>query len=674
MPTRRTPPVHAWQPCADPARVVQAGMKVAPLILPLACALLFGCRAGDAPSAPEPEPAPLSYIQPGEGFADYDSAVAPYVLARGAGPARLAPDGRTVVMRLSLTGTRQLYAMDALADDPKGTLRLLTDGAGVTVFEFSPDGALLYGADADGDERDSWWLIGANLPDAGTTPPRLLLPATEQGFRAFGGFSGDGRMLVYTSTERNGRDYDVYALDLASGNARLVRKGEGGTYVHAVAPDGSTAVMSEAVGTDADRLFIVDMDTGERTLLSDPEPRADHVKAGVSYTADGQALLLATNRAGDPARPVRLSLKDGRLKPIALPPLAQVDGFDVDRVERCGRSLVITVNRNGVSDLHLTGPNTVRTNAMPDGVMTIDCTADAALVRVSGPDIPGDLYLLDLDVPVPVRIFASDYGELDKASLIIPESVRITARDGVELQGLLYLPRGVSRPPVVFQVHGGPAAQARPTYNASAQYLLSRGIAVFQPNVRGSTGFGRAYSTLDDRERREDSVRDLVDMLAGLEADGRVDADRAAVTGRSYGGYLVNAVLADYPDAFKAGVVQFGIGDWVAALETASPAVRAADIVEYGDISDPAVRDFHARISPIARADRIRVPVLYAHGAQDPRVSIAETEAMVRALRGNGVRAEFIRFSDEGHGWSQTRNRLFFERRQAEFLEAVLEP
>jgi len=200
------------------------------------------------------------------------------------------------------------------------------------------------------------------------------------------------------------------------------------------------------------------------------------------------------------------------------------------------------------------------------------------------------------------------------------------------------------------------------------QYLLDRGIAVFQPNVRGSTGFGRTYVTLDDREKRLDSVRDLVDMLAHFEDDPRISAERAAVRGGSYGGYMVNAVLAEYPDAFAAGVSLFGVADWVTALEVASPALKASDRIEYGDISKPRWREFYQTNSPINKADRIRVPVLYSHGAMDPRIDIAETETMVKALRAVGIDAPFIRIPDEGHGWRKLNNRLFYFRREAGFL------
>ena len=272
--------------------------------------------------------------------------------------------------------------------------------------------------------------------------------------------------------------------------------------------------------------------------------------------------------------------------------------------------------------------------------------------------------------------FSSNLAGLDQSKLIRPQVVRYKARDGVELQGLLYLPEGAGTgedaPPVLFSVHGGPSGQSSATFDPVAQYHVGRGVAVFEPNVRGSSGLGRTYLKLDDREKRLDSVRDLVDLKNALAADGLIDGDRAAVMGGSYGGYAVNAVLAEYPGVFAAGVSLFGVADWITALEVASPALKASDRIEYGDISEERWREFYRVNSPIRKADQITVPVLYSHGVQDPRIDIYETEVMVKTLRANGVEAPFIRIPDEGHGWRKLSNRLFYFRKQAEFVEEKL--
>lgn len=629
----------------------------------------------------------LDYIEPtneaievglaGESPAD----IARYLLARGAGPSRLSPDGSVIVYRSGVTGKNQLWTMPATG----GQAQQLTFGNGVAFFEWLPirmqkeqGGApqLVYGADNNGNERESYYLIRADGSEEAE-----LLSASENGFRVFGGFSQDGTQISYASTERNGLDFDIYVKQINGGedNApRRVFEGQYGNFVRAVSPNGLKLIISDSVGEDSDNLYELNVQTGERRVLSKPSPRANHTDAGVEYMPGENVILFATNKGRE-----FTALTEMNLETLEETVLFEAEA-DVDGLAICGAEetfIAFTTNHDGFSQLHTFKDGEVETvDGLEGGVYSIDCSrmSDTLLLRINAFDRPGDLYTLNLTNRELRQVFNSNMAGLNPDSFVQPESLKFPARDGVTIQGLLYLPKADTltsadeKPPVVFFVHGGPTAQSRPSYNGPLQYLLGRGIAVFQPNVRGSTGFGRTYTTLDDRRNRLESIADLNDMLGYLEKDGRVDADRAAVVGGSYGGYAVNAVLAEYPEAFKAGVSLFGVADWVTALEVASPALKASDLIEYGDINDPEWRQFYTEQSPIRTADKIKVPVLFSHGAMDPRIDISETEIMVRALRENGVEAPFIRIPDEGHGWRKLSNQLFYYRRQAEFLEKHL--
>ena len=620
------------------------------------CLLLAACNS--LPDAPR-----LASITP-DGSIDLDAPIAPYILASGPQAMDLSPDGELVAYRAESGGIPVLHLVPAGG----GEARVLTPEQAVTTFAWYPDSsALMFAADRDGNEQEGFYRL-----DIATGEVTTLLAPTDGGFRQFGAFAPDGSLFAYASTERNGLDYDVYVYDLATGESRLVREGRYGQYVEAVSPDGSTLVISTTVGEDGDNLYVVDIDTGEVLLSSEPEPRANHTDAGVAFDASGNSLYAATNVAGEFTEVVRYSLADGTTETLV------GDDADIDQLELCGNGIAaFTYNRDGFSHVHSLDLATGRATpllTLSDGVARIDCEAGRLAVLERAFDDPGTIRVVFTrgGDSVAVPTVTPDLAGLDPSKLVKPTSLTMTARDGVELQGLLYTPSGVDNPPVVFDVHGGPTAQSRPGWEPEEQYLVSRGIAVFQPNVRGSTGFGRTYTTLDDRELRRDSVRDLIDMLESPELGAVVDTSRAAVRGGSYGGYMVNAMLAEYPDAFDAGVSLFGVGDWITALEVASPALKASDLIEYGDITQPRWRAFYAENSPVRIADRIRVPVLYSHGEMDPRIDIAETEVMVRALRENGVEAEFIRIPDEGHGWRKTTNRMFYAVREADFLERHL--
>lgn len=644
-------------------------MRLAPfaLVLLLVAAPLSGQVAGGAGGydatleAIEPDGAAADIGLAGENPANIGRYLA--AAAGGAGGIQLSPDGETLLFQWSITGEPQLWSMPASGGQP----RRLTFGGAVGAFAWSPDGRrIFYSADNDGDEQPAYYLLAAD----GSAETEAL-PAVANGFRVFGGFSG-GTSIVYASTERNGLDFDLYRADLSTGESVLVREGSYGFYPGRPSPDGRWVTVSEPVGEDSNNLHLLDLSTGDLTPVSVPDRRAAH--ESVRWLQDGSGFYLVSN--------VEREFQALMFRPLegGLEVVEEIDA-DIEAVVLCGtddRWLIRLANVGGYHEVRAVERETgeaVQVPDLPEGVYGISCSPNSsrAVVRVTGWRTIGDLFEWDLATGAVAPVFEASWAGLNPGSLVRPASVTLPARDGIQIQGLLYLPEESSRldegpPPVVFRVHGGPTAQSRPTFSPVAQYYADRGIAVFEPNVRGSTGFGHTYVTLDDREKRLDSVRDLVDMLAYLGEREWVDAERAIVSGGSYGGYAVNAALANFPGHFIAGISLFGVADWVTALEIASPGLKASDRIEYGDISEQRWWDYYTENSPIRYADRIDVPVLYSHGVRDPRIDIAETEVMVKNLRSRGVSAPFIRFLDEGHGWRKLENRLFYQREEARFV------
>jgi dipeptidyl aminopeptidase/acylaminoacyl peptidase len=370
------------------------------------------------------------------------------------------------------------------------------------------------------------------------------------------------------------------------------------------------------------------------------------------------------------------SLKKRKLEFLETP------DHDIDQVRLSGdgRYLVWTSNEDGYSVLHARDLDSGRRLSVPafaNGTFRIEFARHAPLlsILVSGPATPGDVYTWQLETDQVSRVIQASLGGLDPATFVTPQALRYEARDGVMLQGLLYLPAGLAeRPPVVVQVHGGPTGQSRPNFKPIEQYLVNNGIAVFAVNVRGSTGFGKRFTRLDNREKRLDSVRDLVDTVAFLSKDERLDTKRIAVMGGSYGGYMVNAVLGAYPGVFDAGISVVGVSDWVRALDEASPGLKASDRIEYGDISEPRWRKFYENNSPINNANKIDVPLMVSHGANDPRDPVSESDRIVKAVRENGGDVTYLRFPDEGHSFRKRANLVVFYRTMAKFLQEQLKP
>ena len=605
---------------------------------------------------------------------DYPADIARFLLAGGAGAARLSPDGTQIAFAWDITGQSELWIMPTSGGAP----RQLTYRTGVGAPVWTPDGtALFYSADRDGNEQPGYFTITAD-----GRQETSVLPAKRGDFRAFGDFAADGS-YVYASTARGTGVFDIYRGTLGGGTSELVVQSELGLIPQSISPDGKYALVTDIVGEDADNLYLLDLGTKALKTIAKPpvSQRASHTLGGFAWTRDSSAFYFSSNEGREFGALTRYDVASGKLTVLA--PGAGAPA-DVENIELCGAAdeyLFWTENRDGFDALkgwNLATGSALAMPALPEGKYGLDCAGAPArlAVTVNGWATPGAIYLVDPAGGSAREVFAPNLAGLDPARLIRPQVVRYKARDGVELQGLLYLPAGAKRgadaPPVLFDVHGGPSGQSMANFDPIAQYHAGRGLAVFSPNVRGSTGLGRTYSTLDDREKRLDPVRDLVDLKAALAKDGLIDGKRAAVMGGSYGGYMVNAVLAEYPGEFAAGVSLFGVADWITALEIASPALKAADRIEYGDITEGRWREFYKVNSPIRKADRITVPVLYSHGVMDPRIDIYETEVMVKTLRANGIDAPFVRIPDEGHGWRKLENQLFYFRKQAEFVEAQL--
>lgn len=589
-----------------------------------------------------------------------------YLMARGAGQTSLSPDGSRIAFSYTVTGEPQLWIVGSSGGWPTQ----LTFGTAITFFDWAPDGEnLIIGRDADGNEREGYYLLSVN-----GTRERQLLPLSDA-FRSFGMFSKDGSHFLFSSTERNGRDFDIYVTDVASGETRIVYEGSFGYFPASWQPGGDLVIVNETRGEDGNDVHLLNMASGEMEPLFQPEISAHY--GDYQWLPNGSGFYLSTNQDREFATLAFYSLEKKKLEFFDLP------DADVGNVTLSGNGtyLAWTSNEDGYSAIHVmnrNGGDMLETPELPAGVYGLGFGANTSrlLIRVTGPAIPGDVFVWELESGELSHSVESSLAGLDRDTFVAPESLRYPARDGVGLQGLLYRPDKsiAGKPPVVVKVHGGPTGQSRPTFQAQVQYLVNNGIAVFDVNVRGSTGFGKTYARLDNQEKRLDSVRDLADTVAFLSRDDRLNTNRIAVMGGSYGGYMVNAVLGSYPGVFDAGASFVGVSDWVRALNEASPALKASDRIEYGDIREEKWQEFYKVNSPINNAGKINVPMFVEHGANDPRDPVTESDRIVQTVRDNGGSVTYLRFPDEGHGIAKQANRVAFNRALVEFLEKQLNP
>jgi dipeptidyl aminopeptidase/acylaminoacyl peptidase len=341
------------------------------------------------------------------------------------------------------------------------------------------------------------------------------------------------------------------------------------------------------------------------------------------------------------------------------------------------RKLAYTTNVDGYARLtfhDLASGESTQVSGLPGGVTAEPVfSPDGAhlAVSVQSPQHNMDVWIVDSDTFAPRRVTQSSLAGIPQASLAKPELIHYDTFDGRTLPAFLYRPPGVEPPlPVILYVHGGPASQIRPDFDPRFQFFLSRGYAILAPNVRGSSGYGKAYMALDDVRLRMDSVTDLKYAVEWLRASGVADPGRIAIYGRSYGGFMVLAAITTYPDLWAAAIDVVGIANWVTFLENTGPWRRAHREQEYGSLESD--RPFLESISPIYQVDRIQAPLLVVHGANDPRVPVTEADQIVESLRERGHPVAYLRYPDEGHKISKLQNRIDSFTKMAGFLAQYL--
>jgi dipeptidyl aminopeptidase/acylaminoacyl peptidase len=280
-----------------------------------------------------------------------------------------------------------------------------------------------------------------------------------------------------------------------------------------------------------------------------------------------------------------------------------------------------------------------------------------------------DAFTYDLNTSEQQRWTRSETGGVPPGLFIEAQPVRFKSFDGLEVPAFLYQPQGEGPFPTLVWVHGGPEGQSRPGFDPIIQYFAGRlGIAVVAPNIRGSDGYGRTYLALDDREKRFDSVRDIGHLLEWIETQPRLDAARVGIYGASYGGYVVLASLVEYGRRIRAGCDVVGIANFVSFLENTSAYRRDIRRREYGDERDPEMRKLLEDISPFNHAERIESALFVAHGANDPRVPVAEAEAIVERVRASGRPVWYMLARSEGHSFRKRNNRDKFYQAMATFF------
>ena len=605
-----------------------------------------------------------------------DFTVDDFVRVESASSPTVAPDGNTIAFLTNRTGAPQAFVVGDAGEAAAPARRLAETEGVVYDLAWRPGhDEVLFVADDGGDEQYQLHLVAAAPGGA----PRPLASAPHV-IHNLGAWSRDGRLLSFASNRRDPRFFDVYMLDVDTGEERLVLRQDGMNAAGRFDDAGATLLVSRPNLDHAgdNDLYTVD-------LAGRAEPRRLTAHDGLAKWTfacfhPGGAVLTLTDDGRDFSALQRIDLASGAREFL----LEREWDLEELALAPAGDRLAVTVNEDGYSRVEAYAVDAsgrlgapLALPELPRGIVSTlawrpDGRALACTLERTG--APADAWLLDLDAGAARQITRSATHGIPEDALPAPELIRYPTFDGREIPAFLYRP---ARPatdgplPCLVLVHGGPESQSRPALwgrYAGPAYLLATGrAALLVPNVRGSTGYGKAYAHADDVELRMDSVRDLIAATEWLAGSGIVDPARIGVMGGSYGGFMTLAAITEAPERWAAAVDLFGIANFVTFLEHTGPWRRKQRAAEYGE--DPA---FLASISPIHKADRIRTPLLVIQGDHDVRVPPEESEQIVEIVRRNEGVVEYVVFEREGHGIQRLPNRLTMAHRVVDFLEQHL--
>lgn len=565
-----------------------------------------------------------------------------------------SPDGSRIAFDSDLNGLPQVWMVATEGGWPELVTALDDQIEGVS---WSPDGNWLAFSLAPGGGMNSQvYLI---RPDG--TELRCLTDGGEVN-NWLGPWTHDGRQLAIVSNRRRADAMDGYLIDVATGEFHMVAENNGIGYLTDISRDGHKALLSRMLHRSDENLFLVDLPGGTEKLLTSHEGPGSF--GGGYFAPDGQTVYLSSNKDRELIAFARVQLDEsgqpGPIEILAEREDAELDSFAINEEGTIAALVWNVAGRSELAFVELATGSITAGPALPlEIIASSTWSKDGRFLALNGAGATAswDIWVFELATGRLWQVTHSPHAGVVLSELVRPELVSFQAHDQLPLSGWLYRPHTFTAPgPVVLYFHGGPESQERPSCNPYLQALLAQGIAVFAPNVRGSSGFGKTFVNLDNGPLRVNAVRDIQTCAEDMIHSGIAEPGRIGIMGGSYGGYMTMAGLTEFPDLFAAGANLFGIVNFETFFAHSVPWMGAVSKIEYGDPETQA--ELLRALSPIHKIDRVKAPTIVLHGANDTNVPVIEAEQVVESLQRRGVPVEYILFPDEGHGFSRTPNRI----------------
>ncbi len=581
----------------------------------------------------------------------------------------ISSDDKKMLVTTNESGIYNVYEIDIAS----GQKQAITNSDKESMFanSYVPGTTnIIYNSDKGGNEISHLYLrkTSGEVKD--------LTPGKEEKTQ-FWGWSRDDKYLYYFSNKRDPRFFDLYKMDTAKWMSQLIYKNDKGFDVSAISPNERFLVLVENLTTSSNNAFLVDQQSGTTTKIN-----ADSVEATTSplkFSLDNNTLYYLTNDGGEFTYVMKYDIATGKKEKFyeANWDVAWMALSDKEKYR------VIYVNEDGQNKLHLFDHATGKELDFPaiqDGtIQGVNISSDESKmsITVGSSKAPNNMYVYDFNTKEIKKLTNTLNADIQEADLVAAKVVRYKSFDGLEIPAIYYKPQQASaskKVPAIVFVHGGPGGQAGVYYFSLIQYLVNHGYAVLDVNNRGSSGYGKTFYKMDDRDHGNKDLKDVVWGKKYLASLPYIDSSKIGILGGSYGGYMTVAALCFHPDEFKAGVDLFGVVNWPRTLKEIPPYWESFRKALYQELGDPNTADSVRlqQFSPLLHAANIKKPLMVLQGANDPRVQKKESDEVVETVKKNGVPVEYVVFPDEGHGFIKKENEIKGYGQILQFLDKYL--
>jgi len=576
-------------------------------------------------------------------------------------------DNSNLLLSSNRSGIYNVYKIPSKG----GEMRPITQSDSTSIFAesyFPNDNRMLLSADGNGDEISHLFVRELDGTIKDITP--------EKGAKSsFYGWSKDKQYLYFGSNKRNPSFFDVYKLSIKDYTAKMIYQNNDGLDFSGILNDENYLALSKTINTNDSDLFLYDVKTKEMTKINENLSS----NAAQDFSVDNSTFYYTTDDGGEFSYLMSYTLASKEKKKVIEKSWdVSGSGFTSE-----GKYMVVYINEDAKNAVEILDTKTMKPINLPNfegkSITSVGFSNDEKWMRmyVGGSNTPSDLFTYNLETKEQYKLTNVLNDAIDVEDLITAKVIRFKSFDGTEIPAIYYLPHQASaenKVPAMVWVHGGPGGQSRQGFSSLIQYMVNHGYAVLAVNNRGSSGYGKTFFKMDDKNHGEKDLQDCVEGKNWLAQQTEIDGEKIGIIGGSYGGYMTMAALTYTPEEFDVGVNIYGVTNWMRTLKSIPPYWESFRESLYLELGDPFSADSIRlkQISPLFHTDKVTKPLIVLQGSKDPRVLQIESDEIVAGVRKNGVPVEYVLFEDEGHGFIKKENQIEAYSRILKFLDTYL--